>query len=120
MSKPSRRSILASSAGLTLAALAARQAEAATTPGVAPAPTAKSPRETTRLDLGWKFRLGHASDVDRDFGFGAIQSGYAKAGSWNWPQTPTAPYYNDADWAPVDLPHDWAIELPFVQPAYVD
>ncbi len=120
MSKPSRRSILASSAGLTLAALAAERATAATTPGVAPTPTAKSPRETTRLDLGWRFRLGHASDPGRDFAFGAIQSGFAKAGSWNWPQAPVAPYYNDADWAAVDLPHDWAIELPFVQPAYVD
>jgi beta-galactosidase len=120
MNTPSRRHVLASSAGLTLAALAARQAQAATTPGVAPTPTAVSPRETMRLDLGWRFHLGHASDPGRDFAFGAIQSGYAKAGSWNWPQAPVTPYYNDADWAAVDLPHDWAIELPFVQPAYVD
>ena len=82
MNTPNRRNILASSAGLTLAALAAKQAKAAT-PGVAPTPTAVSPRETARLDLGWRFHLGHASDPGRDFNFGAIQSGYAKAGSWN-------------------------------------
>jgi beta-galactosidase len=121
MSTPSRRRILASSAGLTLAALSADQTHAAAAPpGVAPTPTAKSPRETLRLDFGWRFRLGHASDPGRDFGFGADQSTFAKAGSWNWPQAPVSPYYNDTDWKPVDLPHDWAIELPFVQPAYLD
>jgi beta-galactosidase len=120
MNTPNRRHVLASSAGLTLAALAAKQPQAAATPGVAPTPTATSPRETTRLDLGWRFHLGHASDPGRDFNFGAIQSGFAKAGSWNWPQAPVTAFYNDADWAAVDLPHDWAIELPFVQPAYLD
>ena len=120
MNRPSRRNILVSSAGLTLTALAANQTSAATTPGVAPTPTTQSPRETLRLDAGWRFRLGHASDPGRDFNFGADQSSFAKAGSWNWPQAPVTPYYNDADWAAVDLPHDWAIELPFVQPAYLD
>ena len=121
MNTPSRRHILASSAGLTLTALAASQTQAAATPpGVAPTSPATSPRETARLDDGWRFHLGHASDPGRDFNFGAEQSTFAKAGSWNWPQAPVAPYYNDADWAPVDLPHDWAIELPFVQPAYLD
>jgi len=66
MNTPNRRHILASSAGLTLAALAAERAQAAATPpGVAPTPTAKSPRETMRLDLGWRFHLGHASDPER-------------------------------------------------------
>jgi beta-galactosidase len=121
MNTPNRRHVLASTAGLTLAALAAKQTQAAAAPpGVAPTPTAVSPRETARLDLGWRFHLGHASDPGRDFNFGAIQSGFAKAGSWNWPQAPVTAFYNDADWAAVDLPHDWAIELPFVQPAYLD
>lgn len=58
-------------------------------------------RERTLLDLGWKFRLGD------DMGDGAR---YDKAGS-SW--GPASVAYSDGGWRTVDLPHDWAVELPF-------
>ena len=68
-------------------------------------------RERLNFDGGWRFALGHANDVKRDFdhatgGF----SHFAKAG---FGAGASAPEFNDADWRPVDLPHDWAVELPF-------
>src|SRR5690349_14230974 len=42
-------------------------------------------RERLLLDFGWRFHFGHA---------GALA-------------------FDDSQWRPLDLPHDWAIELPF-------
>jgi beta-galactosidase len=114
MKKPNRREMLGASAGLGVVALAADPARAA------PAAPDLGPREVTRLDAGWRFHLGNASDPARDFGFGANQSAYAKSGQWTWLQGPVTTYYDDSVWAQVDLPHDWAVELPFAQPAYLD
>ena len=36
---------------------------------------------------------------------------FAKA---SWASGPARPEFNDSSWRTVDLPHDWAIELPFV------
>ena len=81
---------------LLLAACAlflARPAAAATPEGIA--------TERLLMDAGWKFHLGN------DWGPGY---GLAKAGTGYGPGSPT---YSDASWRAVDLPHDWAIELPF-------
>jgi beta-galactosidase len=72
---------------------------------------AASPRERVSLDAGWKFALGSASDLDRDFGFGAGEA-WAKVTGGNGPVRSN---FNDASWRDVDVPHDWAVELPFVQ-----
>ncbi|HEX3728679.1 MAG TPA: beta-galactosidase, partial [Opitutaceae bacterium] len=58
-------------------------------------------RSRWRLDLGWKFHLGD------DWGIGQNLS---KAGS---AFGPAAEQFSDAGWRTVDLPHDWAVELPF-------
>ena len=79
---------------------------------------APGPRERSKLDRGWRFHLGHAQDPARDFGFGAAQLAYAKA-AVHAPD-PAAVAYDDGIWASVDLPHDWAVELPFVAPAGLD
>jgi beta-galactosidase len=76
-----------------------------------PAPGGQSPRIRLSLDRGWRFALGHASDVARDFGFGGGES-YAKITSW---RGAVRPDFNDAAWRELDLPHDWVPELPFVQ-----
>ncbi len=84
--------------------------------GRAAAPaTPPSPRRTRLLDSGWRFHLGHASDIERDFGFGRHQRTYAKAGA----QTADAAYaaFDDSGWQAVQVPHDWAVALPFAQPA---
>ena len=62
---------------------------------------ADSPREHLSLDANWKFHLGddwpNALRLD-------------KAGASGGP---AAEKFNDNAWRSLDLPHDWAIELPF-------
>jgi beta-galactosidase len=70
-------------------------------------------RERLLLDFGWRFALGNASDPDKDFGFGKLRGSgtFAKAGQVDGPASPR---FNDSAWSKIDLPHDWAIDLPFV------
>jgi beta-galactosidase len=70
-------------------------------------------RERLSLDFGWRFALGHACDPKKDFGFGKLdrEGTFAKAGQVGGP---TKPKFDDSKWNKVDLPHDWAIDLPFV------
>jgi beta-galactosidase len=87
--------------------------------GPAPAP-ANAPRKSATLgagrdrlllDFGWRFHLGNANDPMKDFGFGSGRTGsFQKTGSF-LPAGSLA--FDDADWRAVDLPHDWAVELPF-------
>ena len=68
-------------------------------------------RERFLLDFGWRFHFGHANDPAKDFGFGGGRSGnFQKTGSF-LPAGALA--FDDNDWRSLDLPHDWAIELPF-------
>jgi beta-galactosidase len=69
-------------------------------------------RDTQLLDFGWRFHLGHANDPAKDFGFGAQsrESTFAKSGAF--PMV-TRVNFNDSEWRSIDLPHDWAVELPF-------
>jgi beta-galactosidase len=125
MAQFNRREALAATAGAA-ALVAASSATAAAKPVAgAPAPLAvdQAPRERLSLDFDWKFKLGHAQDPARDFGFGANQRTYAKAGAsapnW-WVAAAAQADFDDSAWAPVTLPHDWGVELPFVDnPAYV-
>jgi beta-galactosidase len=67
-------------------------------------------RERLLLDFGWRFQFGHANDGAKDFGLGVGRSGaFQKTGGF---LSPSNLAYDDSDWKPVDLPHDWAIELP--------
>ncbi|MCW5941436.1 MAG: DUF4982 domain-containing protein [Fimbriimonadaceae bacterium] len=67
--------------------------------------------ERTNFDLDWRFALGHATDAKKDFGFAdGSFSAFAKAGT---NAGPIGLGFNDRGWRTVDLPHDWAIELPF-------
>jgi beta-galactosidase len=76
----------------------------------APSPTqSPSTRERTLLDFGWRFALGHASDPAKDFGYGRGQA-FAKSGSFF---TASRTNFDDSQWRALDLPHDWAVELPF-------
>jgi len=82
-------------------------------PGMSGAAAAAAPVERERLlfDFGWKFRLGHGSDPAQDLGFGLGQSDFSKTGEFGFAHVG----FNDADWRTLDLPHDWAVELPFVR-----
>lgn len=69
-----------------------------------------APRERLLLDFDWKFQFGHASDPLRDLGFGADQDDFSKTGSFEL----ATDKFDDSSWRSLNLPHDWAIELPFV------
>ncbi|HEY1628611.1 MAG TPA: beta galactosidase jelly roll domain-containing protein, partial [Tepidisphaeraceae bacterium] len=69
-----------------------------------------SPREKLSMDFGWRFALGNANDADKDFTFGETYFFNAKAGIVDGP---ASPQFDDRAWREVDLPHDWAVELPF-------
>jgi beta-galactosidase len=64
-------------------------------------------RERLLLDFGWRFHFGHATDASKDFDF---RGNFSKTGGFG--AVSTLPF-DDSDWKAVDLPHDWAIELPF-------
>lgn len=70
-------------------------------------------RERLLLDTGWRFALGHATDLSKDFDPappGITFSYLAKAGS---AQGAARSEFDDSKWRRLDLPHDWAVELPF-------
>lgn len=71
----------------------------------------QSPRIKTSLDKGWKFHFGHAENPAKDFNY-SITRIFAKTGEGH--NTAIHPRFNDSTWCNVDLPHDWAVELPFV------
>src|SRR5450631_3860274 len=74
-------------------------------------PLTGTERDRLMLDFGWRFHLGNANDPTKDFGFGTEMAGnYQKTGSF-MPAGTIA--FDDSDWRSVNLPHDWAIELPF-------
>ena len=63
--------------------------------------TEAGPRERLLLDFGWKFHLGNEWGIAQNL---------AKAGTGCGPASVA---FSDASWRPVNLPHDWAVELPF-------
>lgn len=72
-------------------------------------------REHLLMDKGWRFSLGNQTGSGLDFGSGTSYFTYfAKAG---YGDGPAAPNFEDRIWRLVDLPHDWAVELPFSESA---
>jgi beta-galactosidase len=107
MNRFSRRDLLKTSMALPAATAIGMSEAAAQTQ---PAPTPQM-RERALLDFGWRFHFGHANDSAKDFGFGAGRSGgFQKTGGFLAPSNLS---YDDSEWTAVDLPHDWAIGLPF-------
>jgi len=70
-----------------------------------------APREHLLFDFNWKFFQGHASDPARDLGFGMSQGDFSKSGEFLF----STQKFDDSKWRDLDLPHDWAVELPFVR-----
>lgn len=68
---------------------------------VAQVSEAESLREHLSLDANWKFHLGDDWPRALDLSKAGASSG------------PAAEKFNDAAWRTVNLPHDWAVELPF-------
>ncbi len=115
----SRRELLSSGLALSAASLAARSAWGRTAallagyPQVASAEAlaAVAPREHLLFDFGWKFTFGNGNDPLRDLNFGYGQGDFAKTGDFEFAKAK----FDDSKWRTLDLPHDWAVELPFVR-----
>jgi hypothetical protein len=67
-------------------------------------------RRTINFDEDWKFHFGHAADVKKDFNYG-IPNIFAKTSKSEG--TALDAKFDDANWQKVQLPHDWAVALPF-------
>jgi hypothetical protein len=100
-----------------------------------PVYSADSPREKLSMDLSWKFTNGDPSDVGNLFDYQEsdlkklnLKSEKKEAelapkradavktnpgGQITW----VKPEFDDAKWRTVNLPHDWAIEMPFSRAA---
>jgi beta-galactosidase len=74
-------------------------------------------RRHINFDDNWKFHLGSASDPAKDFNY-SISTIFSKTGA----ATGTAidPKFNDSGWRQLQLPHDWAVELPFTNSSNFD
>src|SRR3984885_16353085 len=78
---------------------------------LATALSSSAQRQQISFDNDWKFHLGNAADPHRDFNYG-IANIFAKTGEPA--NTCIKMDFDDRDWTPVQLPHDWALSLPFV------
>ncbi len=111
MKKLTRRTLLQSSlaapgvAAVAAAATGIEEDQAQSAPAAQPAPDGG--RERLLLDFGWRFHFGNANDAAQDFNF---RGNFSKTGGFGPAATPE---FDDNDWKAVDLPHDWAVELPF-------
>jgi beta-galactosidase len=115
MPKLTRRDVLLSGIGVSGAAMLSRSAFARVESILQAAENdsalaAMAPREKLLADFGWKFKLGNADDPTKDLNFGKDQGDFAKTGEFDFAKAG----FDDSSWRPLNLPHDWAVELPFV------
>ncbi|MEP7005948.1 MAG: beta-galactosidase GalA [Sphingomonas bacterium] len=110
MNDLTRRKMVTSGLALTAATMLPRTALAKPLDQAARLNTGTLPREELLFDFGWRFSFGHGTDPAKDFGFGAGQGDFAKTGDFKISKHA----FDDSGWRAVDLPHDWAVELPFV------
>ncbi|HEY1114594.1 MAG TPA: beta-galactosidase GalA [Chitinophagaceae bacterium] len=68
-------------------------------------------RQRINFDENWRFHFGHAADPAKDFNYG-VANIFAKSGATTG--TALGTNFNDSGWRRLNLPHDWAVELPFV------
>ena len=119
MPRISRRDLIASGLALSTSSLIARSAWAGTAGMLNSDPLvditkpgpAIAPREELLFDHRWKFKLGNGNDPSKDMGFGFGQAQFAHMGIFEVAKA----RFDDSDWRTLDLPHDWAVELPFVR-----
>lgn len=77
-------------------------------------------RKIINMDEGWKFHLGHATDPEKNFkygGHGAVDAKLSNDRGLKPYAAVLATGFDDREWRALQLPHDWAVELPFVKPA---
>ena len=76
--------------------------------------SAAAQRERISMDDQWQFALGHASDYNKDYMAGTEYFNYlTKANSIHNEAPYVLKFKPGNEWKSVDLPHDWAVDLPF-------
>lgn len=68
-------------------------------------------RQQLNFDTDWKFQFGHSANAEKDFNY-TIATIFSKSGGAA--KTAIDPKFDDSKWRQLNLPHDWAVELPFV------
>lgn len=68
------------------------------------------PRKSSNIDHNWSFSFGHAANPVKDFNY-TIANLFSKTGKAE--KTAIDVKFDDKAWRKVNLPHDWAVELPF-------
>lgn len=119
MSSFTRRDLMRSGVALTASALAANPLVSKAHAWLAKLPGGSlmqsfrpvAPRDRYLFDFGWKFTFGNGNEPAKDLGFGSTQEDFAKSGEFKF----STEKFDDSKWHGLDLPHDWAVELPFVR-----
>ncbi len=68
-------------------------------------------REHLLMDFDWRFAFGHPYDTKKDFNTGTGYFSYLAKASYG--DGAAAKDFDDRSWRKINLPHDWAAELPF-------
>ena len=79
--------------------------------------TARAQRERIRIDEDWQFALGNAASPEKDFGCGTEAFNYLTKAASVHNTGPYAAKFDATGWKRVDLPHDWAVDLPYAKEA---
>jgi beta-galactosidase len=74
--------------------------------------TIANAQQKISLDEDWKFHFGHAANPEKDFNF-SNKLLFHKSNVYE--TTVVSPKFVDTTWSKVNVPHDWLVELPFVQ-----
>ena len=78
---------------------------------------AQNVREVVRMDEGWRFAFGNASDPVKDFGCGTEYFNYLTKANSIHNEGPYAMKFDDSTWQEVRIPHDWVTTLPYASEA---
>jgi len=78
---------------------------------IAQSPEIASKREHLSIDNDWRFALGHAYDVSKDFYNGT--GGFSYLAKTGYGDGAASAEFDNRGWRKIDLPHDWAVEQPF-------
>jgi beta-galactosidase len=69
-------------------------------------------QEKVCLDENWKFHFGNSANPSKDFDYGNTLL-FHKSNIYE--TTIVSPKFIDTSWSKVNVPHDWLVQLPFVQ-----
>ena len=75
--------------------------------------SAQNQRERLNFDSDWKFAFGDASDPAKDFGCGTEYFNYLTKAASIHNEGPYSEKFDASGWTPVQLPHDWVVDLPY-------